>query len=150
MDMLAELVMLRNRRDSRVAELRRLNDELIRCAARLRVRGDAASAGNGVHPLGEVAADILEIARSKQTVCDHISEEDLAVSRIIRNFRQELMQLRRLPVSGLFRRLQRAVRDAAQATARRLLAEREPNGPSEPKGQVDPNQQRATIDDMCR
>jgi len=123
MDMLAELVMFRNRRDSRVSELRRLNDDLIQCATRLRVRGEAVSGSNRVHPFNEVATDVLEIARGKRSVCDHIAEEDLAVSRIIRDFRQELMQLRRLPVSGLFRRLQRAVRDAARSTGRQVRFE---------------------------
>ena len=147
MDMLAELVMLRNRRDSRVAELQQLNEQLIQSATGLRVRGESISVRTVVRRselksraaesreskslpyepqavgLHETATDILQIARSKRSVCDQIAEEDLAVSAIIRDFRQELMQLRRLPVSGLFRRLQRAVREAAQATGRQVRFE---------------------------
>ena len=36
MDMLAELVMLRNRRESRVEQLKEVHNELVRCVSRLR------------------------------------------------------------------------------------------------------------------
>ncbi len=118
MDMLAELVMLRNGRESRIAELHRLNDELIRCATRLRVEGEEHASGaleRAVNPMREVASDVLEISRGQREICDRVSAENLAVSRFIRNFRQELTEVRRLPISGLFSRLQRAVHDAARA-----------------------------------
>lgn len=117
MDMLAELVMLRNRRESQVAELQTSNDELLRCATTLRVEADNVQPKVSIrerHPLSEIAADFLEIARNQREICQRVTEENLIVSGFIRNFRQELTELQRLPVAGLFRRLQRAVRDAAQ------------------------------------
>ena len=127
MDMLAELVMLRNGRESRTADLQRLNDELIRCATRLRTEDDAVAskglASRASNPLREVATDVLEIARSQREVSELIAGENLAVSRFIRSFRQELTEVRRLPVSGLFHRLQRAVHDAARTENKKVRLE---------------------------
>ncbi|HUG69573.1 MAG TPA: response regulator [Pirellulaceae bacterium] len=123
MDMLAELVMLRNRRESQVAELQTSNDELLRCATTLRVEADNVASTVTVrekHPLNEIAADFLEIARNQREICQRVTEENLVVSGFIRNFRQELTELQRLPVAGLFRRLQRAVRDAAQREGKQV------------------------------
>ena len=124
MDMLAELVMLRNGRDSRLTDLQKLTDELIRCGTRLRTEGDeqpdSSKAGRSANPLREVANDILEIARRQRDAFDGVASENLAVSRFIRNFRQELTEARRLPISGLFRRLQRAVHDAARIEGKRV------------------------------
>ena len=123
MDMLAELVMLRNRRESQVAELQTSNDELLRCATTLRVEADNVAPTVTIrerHPLNEIAADFLEIARNQREICQRVTEENLVVSGFIRNFRQELTELQRLPVAGLFRRLQRAVRDAAQREGKQV------------------------------
>ena len=123
MDMLAELVMLRNGRESQIGEIQRLNEELVRCATRIRKEGeDLQHATPSARPRGlrEIANDVLEVSRVQRAVCDRISGENLAVSRFIRNFRQELTEARRLPVSGLFRRLQRAVQDAARSEQKKV------------------------------
>ena len=123
MDMLAELVMLRNRRESRVAELQTFNDELMQCASKLRVEADNVERTSAVRerrPLSELAADLLAKTRDQREICERVSEENRAVSDFIRNFRQELTELQRLPVAGLFRRLQRAVRDAAHREGKKV------------------------------
>jgi chemosensory pili system protein ChpA (sensor histidine kinase/response regulator) len=125
LDMLAELVMLRNRRDSRVSQMRKLHAELMRCVSRIRGQRlsgtwtpDAAHASTTA--VAELASDLHEIARAVRDLCEPMAEENLAVSRFIGQFRQELTELRRLPIDGLFRRLQRAVRDAAHAEGKRV------------------------------
>lgn len=123
MDMLAELVMLRNRRESRVAELQTFNHELMKCSSKLRIEADTverSSAARGRHPLSDIASDLLETARNQREICERISEENVAVSGFIRNFRQELTELQRMPVAGLFLRLQRAVRDAAHREGKKV------------------------------
>ena len=133
LDMLAQLVMLRNRRESRVAQLREIHGELTGCVTRLRTVDDgaargAARAGQGlvspaISSVTEIANDILEIARGLRELYEPLAEENAAVSGFIRQFRQELVELSRLPASGLFRRLQRAVRDAARAEGKRVRLE---------------------------
>ncbi len=137
MDMLAELVVIRNRREACVTELSRCNDELGRCSNRIRRFGDEtvewlsgktrsatspASAGglllgyepSGKNALDEVASDVATISRELSETFQPLSEENTALSQFIRQFRQELMQLRRLPVAGLFQRLKRAIHDVAR------------------------------------
>jgi|GEM_PF-1625976 len=138
MDMLAGLVMLRNRRESGVEELKGVNSELVRCVSRLRAfeeGGESMGASGGeallnrssgnvarrqVSSLTEIANDLLDLGRNLRDTYEPIGEENLAISRFIRQFRQELMQLRRVPVSGLFTRLQRAARDAAKAENKKV------------------------------
>ncbi|MDP6556441.1 MAG: response regulator [Pirellulaceae bacterium] len=123
MDMLAELVMLRNRRESRVAELQTFNDDLMQCSSRLRIEADNIERTMDARqrpPLSELASDLLETTRNQREICERISEENIAVSGFIRNFRQELTELQRLPVAGLFLRLQRAVRDAAHREGKKV------------------------------
>ena len=125
LDMLAQLVMLRNRRDSRVAQLKQINAELISCVSRLRLVHDGCGSSTAglspsTSPLTELASDALEIARSLRGLYEPLAEENLAVSHFIRQFRQELVALGRLPVGGLFRRLQRAVRDAARSEGKQV------------------------------
>ena len=138
MDMLAGLVMLRNRRESCVEELKGVNSELVRCVSRLRAfeeGGESMGAAGGeallnrssgnvtrrkVSSLTEIANDLLDLGRNLRDTYEPIGEENLAISRFIRQFRQELMQLRRVPVSGLFTRLQRAARDAAKAENKKV------------------------------
>ena len=134
LDMLAQLVMLRNRRESRVAQLREINGELTGCVTRLRTLDDGVARGiaspglrlsatQTVSSVTEIANDILEIARGLRELYEPLAEENAAVSGFIRQFRQELVELSRLPASGLFRRLQRAVRDAARAEGKRVRFE---------------------------
>ncbi len=140
MDLLAELVMLRNRRDTYVDSLRTIHRELNYCAARTRtltstieytMPATAATAPNHSpdveserstaksrllsRTLDEVSKDTAELGRSLQEVFDPLSDDNSAVSHLIGQFRQELMELRRLPIGGLFQRLQRVVRDAAKS-----------------------------------
>jgi chemotaxis protein histidine kinase CheA/ActR/RegA family two-component response regulator len=136
LDMLAQLVMLRNRRDSRVAELKHTNQELASCVSRLRlihdgmavVRGGTAQVpyapvSPGVNSIMEVASDVLEIGRGLRHFYEPLAEENDAVSHFIRQFRQELMHLSRVPLAGLFQRLQRSVRDAARAEQKQVRLE---------------------------
>ncbi|MDG2385425.1 MAG: response regulator [Pirellulaceae bacterium] len=134
MDMLAELVMLRNRRECRVEQLKEINTELVACVSRLRAFEEdcppAASLNSltidpieyrskkprrrKVSSLTEVANDLLDLGRNLRELYEPVGDENRAISRFIRQFRQELVQLRRVPVGGLFARLQRAARDAAK------------------------------------
>ncbi len=129
MDMLAELVMLRNRRESRVEQLKEVHNELVRCVSRLRAYEESYStisahmhtampseAGVGrearttqrVSSLTEIANDLLELGGSLRELYEPFGDENMSMSRFIRQFRQELIQLRRVPIGGLFQRLQRA------------------------------------------
>ncbi len=155
MDLLAELVVLRNRRGTQISELDLYTQELTLCAARLKRFADQlcdyskslprnepnSSVNNaqlapsefGQLHLGlemassrataEVANDLSEISRGIKGVSRPIGEENEALTHFIRQFRQEMMQLRRLPVSGLFQRLQRAARDVARAESKQVQVE---------------------------
>ena len=85
-DMLAELVMLRNRRDSNVGHLKRVNAELLHCVSRLRslaehVPSQAAFDGDDdvgpipISSLTEIASDMLELGRTLRQTIDPITEE---------------------------------------------------------------------------
>lgn len=129
LDLLAQLVMLRNRRDSRVGHLKTIQTELVGCTHRLHrfvpvtgSQGDGEpEAGSSVsNPAGELVSDIMELARQLRDLYEPVSEENQAISHLIGQFRQELVQLSRVPVGGLFRRLQRALRDAARTEQKRV------------------------------
>ncbi len=130
MDMLAELVVFRNRRESHDSEFNLFNEELARCASRLKFAeektmfefgADAQSRRsdfdprNGSSTYSEVGKDIAAVSQGLRELQKPVSHDNASISRFIRDFRQELMQLRRIPVSGLFNRLQRAARDAAKS-----------------------------------
>lgn len=135
MDLLAELVMVRNRRDTYVNSLQAIHTEFNQCASRTRALTPAielstpaverpASAEGSRHAskvrlmscsLNEISKDITELSRSLHDVADPLASDNSAISHLIGRFRQELMELRRLPVGGLFQRLQRSIRDAARA-----------------------------------
>ncbi len=128
MDMLAELVVLRNRRESHIAEFSEFNEELSRCAARLNFCHEnlhvhdatdptaipSSDWVNGSNTIQEIAKDISVVSNSIRELQKPVGKDNLAISQFIRDFRQELMQLRRVPIAGLFSRLQRAARDAAK------------------------------------
>ncbi|MFG0335887.1 MAG: response regulator, partial [Maioricimonas sp. JB049] len=142
MDQLADLVMFRSRRDRRVTELTGICDQLSRCVLRLKNLGEpevdllpeangaetgtadvlrpASSIGQRRHYLAEVTSDIAEIAAELRKACGPVAEENRTISQFIRQFRHELIQLRRMPVSGLFRRLQRAAHDAARVEGKQV------------------------------
>ncbi len=138
MDLLAELVMLRNRRDTYAQSLKTIHRELNHCASRSRALTSAFEASTSAATPGnqasitdaerassrsrllsltqdEVSKDTAELARSLQEVCDPLAADNSVVSHLIGRFRQELMELRRLPIGGLFQRLQRVIRDAAKS-----------------------------------
>ncbi len=137
MDMLAELVAMRNRREVCGSDMKRLGDELGRCSNRLRRLGEESfsvpranrsrtaqsnqptvlqlnAEPTGKSSLDEVATDISTITRELNEKFRPLADENAALTQFIRHFRQELMQLQRLPVSGLFQRLKRAIYDAAR------------------------------------
>ncbi|MGI9471968.1 MAG: hybrid sensor histidine kinase/response regulator [Rubripirellula sp.] len=123
MDMLAELVMLRNRRETELTELQEVYHELIGSVSKMRLLSNDENrqvADCSSLQLSEVANDVLEIAQHVRDCARPVAEGNTAVSQFIRQFRQELVELRRTPVSGLFRRLQRVVRDAAQAESKEV------------------------------
>ena len=138
MDMLAELVVLRNRQESDVHEFNELNEELTRCATRVNVADDAAQLQRAMLEnnelldlemlqnsqasvvMSEVSKDISAVSRGLRDLQKPILENNTSISRFIRNFRQELMQLRRVPMVGLFSRLQRAARDAAKTEGKQI------------------------------
>ncbi|MCG8651242.1 MAG: response regulator, partial [Pirellulales bacterium] len=123
MDMLAELVMLRNRRETELNDLQEIYHELIGSVSKMRLLCNEAvheSTATESLQLSEVANDVLEVAQHVRDCARPVADGNTAVSQFIRQFRQELVELRRTPVSGLFRRLQRVVRDAAQAEAKEV------------------------------
>ena len=131
MDMLAELVVLRNRRENHATEFNELNDELARCATRLQfaeeqdefqvsLNTSSYPVRNGSQTMSEIAKDISAVAQGLSELQTPVSHDNKSISRFIGDFRQELMQLRRVPVSGLFHRLQRAVRDAANSEGKKV------------------------------
>jgi chemotaxis protein histidine kinase CheA/ActR/RegA family two-component response regulator len=136
MDMLAELVMLRNRRQSRIAELDQISTQISRCVSQLRhLRGAAGAAiaaerkeqqlcrQGAANPYTEAIGKLLEAARDLRELSEPIAGENQAISQFVRQFRQELTELRRLPIVGLFRRLQRSARDAARAEGKQVQME---------------------------
>lgn len=117
MDMLAELVMLRNRRETELGELQEVYHELIGSVSKMRLlchEGHQQATACSSLQLSEIANDVLEVAQNVRDCARPVAEGNTAVSQFIRQFRQELVELRRTPVAGLFQRLQRVVRDAAQ------------------------------------
>lgn len=118
MDMLAELVMLRNQRQTEINDLQEIHRELTGSVAKLRQLGGEASrvvSPSDSAQLSEVAADLLEVAQRLRDCSRPVVDGNRAVSQFIRQFRQELVELQRAPVRGLLRRLQRDLRQTAVA-----------------------------------
>lgn len=143
MDMLAELVTLRKRRDSSVNKLKSIHDELNASVRRLRntidfggqvieertavdAHSDPASLAQSggmlskTTALTEVADDFAELSLELRDVFEPVAEDNRLISQFTRQFRQELTELRRLPLLGLFERLQRGAYDAAQIEAKQV------------------------------
>ncbi|MCA9176948.1 MAG: response regulator [Planctomycetales bacterium] len=127
MDMLAELVMLRNRRQSGVEQLGSNYDDLTRSVdhlARLTSKLNQSMDGLDRHDLdafestigsvAEVTEDLTHSLRQLRGFYEPMASDNEAVSRIIGQFRHELTALRRMPVSGLFHKLRRVAREAAR------------------------------------
>ena len=129
MDMLAELVVLRNRRDSHLSDLHEMNDELTRCSTRLTLASQqldesGAVQGSSSAIFQEIAGDIAAVSRDLKMLHKPIGIDNKAISEFIGHFRHQLMQLNRLPVGGLFKRLQRGARDAAKTEQKQIQIER--------------------------
>lgn len=133
MDMLSELVMLRNQRDTELSNLIAIHDSLVSDVSRLRTLNYEGSdpAGLPSQPtetttndsgaqLNEIANDIVELAQGLRECYQPVADGNHAVSQFIRGFRQELVELRRTPIEGLFLRLRRAISDAARAEEKQV------------------------------
>ena len=120
MDMLAELVVLRNRRESHASEYDLFHGELSRCASRLSFAEEQSGRSSNSTIIAEVSKDIEVVSSGLRELQKPVANDNASISRFIRDFRQELMQLRRVPVSGLFSRLQRATRDAAKSEQKQV------------------------------
>lgn len=148
MDLLSELVMLRNRRQTETSELREIYHELNGSVAKLRLLGSlntrsmsnsgamrhqpgvaedlhnlSAWAEEGSLQLSEIAADVQEMAQRVRECIFPVAEGNEAVSQFIRQFRVELVELCRAPTTGLLQRLQRVVRDAAKIEGKAVRLE---------------------------
>lgn len=135
MDLLSELVMLRNRRGMELSELESIHHQIVHGVSRMRVIGDEAGVGRGdrrmpaetasdaarqMPRLTEITNDLFDTAQRLRGCFRPVAEGNAAVSQFIRQFRQELVELRRAPASGLFRRMKRAVRDACRVEAKQV------------------------------
>jgi chemosensory pili system protein ChpA (sensor histidine kinase/response regulator) len=123
MDMLVELVMLRNQRETELNELQEVYHTLITSGSKMRLLSndrESCAGSNTSLQLSEVASDVLETAQQVRDCARPFAAGNAAVSRFIRQFRQELVALRRRPISGLFRRLQLVVREAAKAESKQV------------------------------
>lgn len=125
LDMLTSLTMLDNQRDTRVDRFREIDANLRVCGNRIRdlerslLKGTSlgdpvATLKSAGSPLREVANDLGEIGRLLRDAYSPITQEHVAVSNFIRQFRHALVSIMRMPVTGMFRRLQRAALDAAR------------------------------------
>lgn len=143
MNLLVDLVIWRRQRDRHVVDLGRGGEELSRCVLRLERyakeyplhRAHAAGPlAQGQSPinngrretssyLGELVSDLREIAASFRECRQSLADENRAVSHFIQQFRQQLTQIRRVPLAGLFQRLQRVVRDAARLEGKQVRLE---------------------------
>ena len=136
MDLLAELVVWRRRRDERVVQLDTAADELSRSLTRLESIDDRQEVGLSSasdrraerselssNYLTEIGNDLREITRSLRQSRRGMAEENRAVSQFILQFRQELVQIRRVPLAGLFQRLHRSVREAARVEGKEVRLE---------------------------
>ena len=140
MDILVELVTWRRRRDQRVIEIERAAEELTRCTLRLESVANQQDLGHAgltaanrdettAHEqrtrrsLQEITSDVREIASTLTGVRRSLAEENRSVSQFLQEFRQQLVELRRLPLTGLFQRLQRVARDAARVEQKQVRLE---------------------------
>lgn len=128
MDMLAELVTLRNRRHASVEQLGAIHADLnrsIEIFKRLTSKFTQSVDGLGsddmpvyeatLGSLSEVAADFNHSLRDLRTIYEPLASDTEQISQFIGQFRHEVAALRRLPVAGLFHKLRRVAREAARA-----------------------------------
>ena len=128
MDMLAELVMLRNRRHTSVDQLTGIHGDLMRSVEHFKrltgkfaqtidglVTDDLAGCEATLGSLSEVADDLSHSLRNLRGIYEPLAEDNEQVSQFIGQFRHELAALRRMPVAGLFHKLRRVARETARA-----------------------------------
>lgn len=143
MDLLAELVMLRNRRETYVHSLEGLLREINTCSSRLRQidvypqdyqlstdRTEDDGEYQQIHnvqvarklttKINELSKDVAELGLSLHETVDPLARDNSTITHLIGNFRSELMELRRQPITGLFRRLHSVARDAGKAENRQV------------------------------
>ena len=139
MDMLSELVMLRNQRDTELSNLISIHENMIDSVSRLRMLnqdsegffaghrnnddGDKTLRRDHGAYLNEITNDVMETAQQLRDCYQPVADGNNHVSQFIRNFRQELVELRRTPIAALFLRLRRAVSDAARAEGKQVTLE---------------------------
>jgi chemotaxis protein histidine kinase CheA len=133
-DMIAELIMLRNRCGCDVERLQGIQLELQRIGLGLRVVQDQLRVGRCVSArlpeveeptsqIDELTDQLLQANRQLRLAVLPAVETQQALSQLIHLFRQELIDLRRLPVSGLMQRLRRAISDAARAEGKQITVQ---------------------------
>ncbi|MDB4676652.1 ATP-binding protein [bacterium] len=116
MDMLAQLVMLRNRRETELEPLQSVQQELSGTAAKIREVSLSLQDSQNTHQAAltsEIASDLTELANEIQQSTRPLIDGNVAVSSFLRNFRSELTSLRRGPLRDLARHLHRAAHDTA-------------------------------------
>jgi chemosensory pili system protein ChpA (sensor histidine kinase/response regulator) len=136
MDLLADVVIWRSRREERLTELDTASDELARCVFRLQAMEDRLrergprhhaatdeAAAQSTSYVTELSNDMREIAQQLAQTRQQVAAENRAVSQFIQEFRQELVQIRRVPLAGLFQRLHRSIREAARLEGREVRLE---------------------------
>jgi chemotaxis protein histidine kinase CheA/CheY-like chemotaxis protein len=125
MDTISDLVMLRNRRETEVSDLQEAYHELIGSVSKMRQisHEDDSQDDTKSLQLSEVANDVFDVAQSVRSGLRPFADGNEALSQSISQLRHELVELRRTPISGLFRRLQRVVRDAASAESKQVRLE---------------------------
>ena len=134
LDMLTALTMLDSRRGARVTQFSDIHANMSVCGNRIRdlerllqngtsVQDPTATLRSVKNQLNEVADDMSAIGRLMRDAYMPIGQEQEAVSNFIRQFRNALFAILRTPVSGLFRRLQRAALDAARIERKQVRLE---------------------------
>jgi chemosensory pili system protein ChpA (sensor histidine kinase/response regulator) len=136
MDLLADVVIWRSRREERLSELDTASDELARCVFRLQAMEDRLRERSPrVHVtvdetrsqttgyVAELSNDMREISQQLSQTRQQVAAENRAVSQFIQEFRQELVQIRRVPLAGLFQRLHRSIREAARIEGKQVRLE---------------------------
>lgn len=133
-DMLAELIMLRNRCGCDVERLQGIQTDLQRIGLGLRVCQEQQRLGQSLSKrqdkvdgssvqINELTDQLLQVNRQLRLAVLPATETQQALSNLIHLFRQELIDLRRLPVSGLMQRLRRAISDAARAEGKQITVQ---------------------------
>lgn len=136
MNLLADVVMWRSRREERLVELDAADEEISRSLFRLQAIEERCQRSSGAgwdsatgsdgrvgEYVAEIGGDLREVGQALRRSRQTLAAENRAVSQFILQFRQQLVQMKRVPLSGLFQRLHRSVRDAARAEGKEVRLE---------------------------